>query len=80
MTTKKLMCTNLESGARSLVVTYTLHGGKVELAFADPHMVDFFEPSIVDRGTVLRPEDGSRYFEALERAYSASSTYSIEPA
>ena len=74
---KRLVHVSPGSGERKVVATYWLQGDQVHVDVA-PEMQLFFEPEIVVGGEVLGPKDGRKYFDSLERAYSASSFAIIE--
>ncbi len=64
---------------RTKLAEFKLSGDKVDATFEDKHFKhECVTEGIVVRGRVFKPEDGAKFMEALEQAFSRSSTIAVE--
>lgn len=61
------------------LATLTLHGGKVKADFSSPGFKREIEGGVMVRGKTYKLEDGPKFMDAVEQAYSRSSTIVVEP-
>jgi hypothetical protein len=64
---------------RSKLAEFKLHGDDVQASFDDLRFRhEMQNEGIVLRGRVYKPADGAKFMEALEAAFSRSSTIAVE--